>query len=63
MENRGRRPEIWGACGKYTQGSCNVVQMDLMRERQFWAVDGSSGVMRLYLITELHPGIKKLGIA
>ena len=30
MENRGRRPEIWGACGKYTQGSCNVVRMDLM---------------------------------
>lgn len=25
----GRRPEIWGACGKYTHGSCNIVWMDL----------------------------------
>lgn len=62
MENRGRGAhEIWGVAGEiHIEG--NVVQMDLMRERQFWAVDGSSGVMRLYWITELHLRDRSLGI-
>lgn len=42
MENRGRRPEIWER--SHTQGSCNVVQMDLMRERCSGLWGRSSGV-------------------